>query len=778
MNRKPRLSDAVSRLIVIGMCGALGSATLAQSITVDNSDPAFTILYGSWSTGAYGQPYGNDYNWALTTATGESPAAVEWRPDLPGAGPYEVTIWYVQGANRAEDAPFTVHHAGGQTTVLVDQTTSGETWFPLGTFTFDAGDDGYVTLHNGASPSVVIADAVRFSPVGVTVELTMEVAPPGTGSTLPLDGGTYTYFLNEIVPVFAAAEPSYEFHNWAVSGGADVADPWSAGTTVVMDQDKTVTAVFVEEGAVEPEFRGFWADAFHIGFKSTSQINDMVARAVAGNYNAILPEVMAFQDTGGGGHGAYWDSDILPMAGDISGSFDPLAYLVTQAHAAGLEVHPWLVAFRVCSSWPPTGNPTMAAHPEWLMVLPGDMGGGPAKIDGYYVLDPGSAGAQEYLMSIVRELVTNYEIDGIHWDYIRYTDSDAGYPAYTWYEKSGLQRFKDITGYSGTPASSYGPWQDFRRRGVTEVVRRAQVEMATIQSNPRQPLRHTAALITWGDAPWDFAYTSAWELYQNWELWQAEGYLDAGIPMTYYDYDVYPSWYRNWVDQSLVWRHDRHIFTGPGIYLNDFADSVTEIQYAQNAGADGICTYSYVGTSSGGTDWSWYPHAASTVFPEPAPTPPMPWRDPATATEGYLYGRAVDGWTGAPLDDATVKINGFFAGETDGNGFYVVTHVPAAAFGTQLALSVSYAGFADALRPAVLIERAGYTEANFALGDWLPGDYDVDLDVDVDDLDEFAPRLTGPDAGPPPPGGDLFDFDLDNDLDLPDVATFQAAFTG
>ena len=130
-------------------------------------------------------------------------------------------------------------------------------------------------------------------------------------------------------------------------------------------------------------------------------------------------------------------------------------------------------------------------------------------------------------------------------------------------------------------------------------MRRAQVEVATID-NPRQPLRHTDALITWGDAPSDFQATGAWGLFQNWREWLEEGHLDAGIPMTYYDYDVYPSWYRNWVDQEMLWRYDRHIFVGPGIYLNSFANSLIEIEYAQNAGANGICTYSYAGTSGSG----------------------------------------------------------------------------------------------------------------------------------------------------------------------------------
>jgi uncharacterized lipoprotein YddW (UPF0748 family) len=763
------------------VCGATLAAAPAQIVIVDNSDPEFTILYGDWSTGAYGSPYGADYNWALTSDSGADPAEAEWRPDLPTAGVYSVAIWYVPGSNRANNAPFTVHHAAGTTTVAVDQQINGETWFELGPFGFDAGTGGYVTLHNDANPAVVIADAVRFTLAGTTVELTMAGNPPGWGTTQPAPGGPYGYDFYETVPISAEAYSGYEFQYWTVSGGAPVADPSGPDTTVVMDQDKTVTAVFVEAGAGGEEFRGFWADAFHIGFKSAADVDDMIARAVIGNYNAIVPEVLAYQDYSDvySGHGAYWDSDIVPMAHDIEGAgFDPLAYMVEQAHANGLEVHPWLVAFRVSTSWPPAGNATLTAHPEWLMVPRGSIGDGPTPISGKYTLDPGSPDVQEYLMSIVRELVTNYAVDGIHWDYIRYTTTDAGYPADESYTRSGLARFAEITGYGGIPDIDYGPWNDFRRREVTEVVRRAQVEMATISSNPRQPLRHTAALITWGDAPSDFENTSAWARFQNWREWMEEGYLDAGIPMTYYDYDVYPSWYRNWVDQEMLWRYDRHLFVGPGIYLNSFENSVVEIEYARDAGADGLCTYSYASTT-GSRDWNWYPYVGGTAFSQPATAPPMPWREVTTATEGYVHGRVTDGSTGEPVDDATVQVNGFPVVQTDGNGFYVITHMSAGPDGTSFPLSASDDAYAeDAQRPAVLIERAQYTEANFALGTWLPGDYDVDADVDFDDFAHLEPALTGPDNGPPPAGGDLFDFDRDGDVDLTDFAVFQESFTG
>jgi uncharacterized lipoprotein YddW (UPF0748 family) len=763
-----------SRLAVTAVLVSMTLASAsAQTVTVDNSDSGFTLSYGTWETGAFGTPNGADYNWSLTTSFGGVAAECEWRPNLPQTGPYEVSIWYVPGTNRASDAPFVVHHAGGSTPVSINQQVNGQTWVSLGSYNFNAGTSGYVTLGNSASPNVVIADAVRLIGGGALLDLTMAVSPPGAGSTSPADGQSYGYSQDQVVQIAATPLPGNVFDHWEVSGGASPANPLASSTTVTVDQAKTATAFFVE-GEGESMFRAFWADAFHAGYKSTAEIDTMVARAVEGNYNAIIPEVMAFQDNVGSGHGAYWNSNIVPKAGDIVGGIDPLAYLVQQAHANGIEVHCWLVAYRVCSTWPPSGNAIMTANPAWLMVPQADMGGGPATVDGYYVLDPGSPEAQEYLASIVRELGSNYEIDGIHWDYIRYTTTNAGYPSDAGYTKSSLARFQDITGFVGTPSTSNSQWNDFRRRSITELVRRIMFEVATVD-NPRQPLRHTAALITWGDAPASFSSSNAYALYQNWREWMEEGYLDAGIPMTYYREHNPPhdQWYRNWVDASVGWRYNRQIFTGPGIYLNTFANSLTQMQYALAAGVDGLSTYSYDGTGGGS---SWYGYIASNLFTTPATVPEMPWREPVTASDGTVYGRVTDGLTGAPIDDAQILINGFNSGVyTDGNGYFILTQLTAGAGGAIYSIGASYTGYANVTRPTVLIERAGFTEANLAFGSWLPGDYDVDGDVDADDFAHFAPCMTGPDNGPPAAGCDLFDFELDDDVDVIDFQMLQVA---
>jgi hypothetical protein len=136
-----------------------------EEITIDTGELGYQAVSGTWrgSTGVPGY-YGSNY---LTHATGPGDAVVRYRPAIPGDDAYEVLVSHTADPNRASAAPYTVHHAGGATTVTVDQKargvpeTRGGEWVSLGTFTFNAGIDGYVELANSPT-GVVIADAVRF----------------------------------------------------------------------------------------------------------------------------------------------------------------------------------------------------------------------------------------------------------------------------------------------------------------------------------------------------------------------------------------------------------------------------------------------------------------------------------------------------------------------------------------------------------------------------------------------------------------------------------------
>lgn len=115
------------------------------------------------STGAPGY-YGANYQYA-EAGTGERTAT--WNFTIPATGTYEVFAWWAQSSNRATNAPYTIAHAGGTTTVRVDQTTNGGGWYSLGQFAFDAGA-GSVVLSNDAN-GIVIADAIRVAGVVASV---------------------------------------------------------------------------------------------------------------------------------------------------------------------------------------------------------------------------------------------------------------------------------------------------------------------------------------------------------------------------------------------------------------------------------------------------------------------------------------------------------------------------------------------------------------------------------------------------------------------------------
>jgi len=143
----------------------------AREVIVDDGGPGYSEA-GGWRAGPTGfaprAPYGDGENpFRLGTsreANGYDANVVvaTWRPTLPEAGAYAVHVSYAAGPDRADDARYSVHHAGGTTDVLVNQTMGAGTWVYLGTFEFEAGTTGYVELSHDDAATTVSADAVRF----------------------------------------------------------------------------------------------------------------------------------------------------------------------------------------------------------------------------------------------------------------------------------------------------------------------------------------------------------------------------------------------------------------------------------------------------------------------------------------------------------------------------------------------------------------------------------------------------------------------------------------
>jgi hypothetical protein len=126
--------------------------------------------------------YGDNHHHETDTTVGSPTATARWSQSVPADGRYAVYVWYQSGPDRPSDARYTVHHAGGETTVMVDQRSHGYTWHYIGTYGFLDSEEARVTLTNLSSVGgkKVIADAVRFG--GGTFD---DLTDIGTGADVP-----------------------------------------------------------------------------------------------------------------------------------------------------------------------------------------------------------------------------------------------------------------------------------------------------------------------------------------------------------------------------------------------------------------------------------------------------------------------------------------------------------------------------------------------------------------------------------------------------------------
>lgn len=107
------------------------------------------------------------------------------------------------------------------------------------------------------------------------------------------------------------------------------------------------------------------------------------------------------------------------LTGTLGGEpfYDPLKFFIEEAHRRFFEVHAWvnMIRCKIGEQYPPASNPLHLLHrnPEWIRKY----------FEGNnvsYWLDPGLPEVREYLKNICTELALNYNIDGIHFDFIRY----------------------------------------------------------------------------------------------------------------------------------------------------------------------------------------------------------------------------------------------------------------------------------------------------------------------------------------------------------------------
>ncbi|MDR6224726.1 family 10 glycosylhydrolase [Desmospora profundinema] len=428
------------------------------------------------------------------------------------------------------------------------------------------------------------------------------------------------------------------------------------------------------------EFRAFWVDAFHDGFKTPEQVDRLLEDVRRANANAVIVQVRRRGD-------AYFGRALEPRTEDpaLDPGFDALQDLIDKAHGAEprMEVHAWLATLPIWNSATPPRSPyhvfnrhgpSAQERDYWLM----ERVDGANRSGADFVLDPGHPDAVDYTADQYVNVVRQYPVDGIHLDLVRYMGPDWGY------NPTSLQRFQSQTGRIDRPDPTDEEWKEWRRRQVDHLMR--QVYLRSIAVRP--DVKVSAAVIAWGAGPADeeeYRQSAPMQqVMQDWDGWLAEGTIDLALPMNY-DREHVPD-QRRWYDQWISWQKDRpyerHLAAGPALYLNSIDGSLAQIARAQ-APSDtgnrltGVSLYSYAVTNMDGEPREALLGALTKgtdhhppVFAEAAAVPAIPWKE--QPQRGHLMGRVRDA-SGTPLDGAVVELK---RGKeriqvvTDGNGFF------------------------------------------------------------------------------------------------------------
>jgi uncharacterized lipoprotein YddW (UPF0748 family) len=250
--------------------------------------------------------------------------------------------------------------------------------------------------------------------------------------------------------------------------------------------------------------------------------------------NAIFLQVRPAGDAIYPSRYAPWSEWLTGQQGRAPASgFDPLAFMIKEAHAQGVELHAWVNPYRLAMTLDSTrfsAKHLYHQHPEWVR-----------KYGGRQYLDPGLPEVRQHLGLVIDELVTNYDLDGIHFD-------DYFYP----YPVPGVA-FPDSTTYL-----RYGNGKrlgDWRRENVNSFIaethRRIKARKPWMQFgvSPFGVWRNRSQDPRAGSAT-NASVSSYDDLYGDALAWAERGTVDYLLPQLYWhrgygpaDYDLLLRWW-------------------------------------------------------------------------------------------------------------------------------------------------------------------------------------------------------------------------------------------
>lgn len=255
---------------------------------------------------------------------------------------------------------------------------------------------------------------------------------------------------------------------------------------------------------------------------------------VANNINAVFFQIRGMAD-------AFYPSAYEPWSQYITGvtdqnpGYDVLKFMIDEAHKRGIQFHAWLNPYRIA-----TRANKDAAFPSLDSRIPASMTKDYQKIRIY---NPALPEVQIRITDIVKEIITKYQVDGIHLD-------DYFYPAL----ESG-ESINDAVEYETYGKSKFASVEDFRRDNVNTVVKN--IQKTIIETRPEVVFSISPA----GDYENNYS-----KLFADVVKWSQEGWVDVIIPQLYSATGAASSSF----DQRLHWwsqfTYKNTLMVGYGIY--------------------------------------------------------------------------------------------------------------------------------------------------------------------------------------------------------------------
>ena len=242
------------------------------------------------------------------------------------------------------------------------------------------------------------------------------------------------------------------------------------GTYTILAEDMAGNkSVFPIE--MQKEFRAVWIS--YLEFSKTgytkeefkAHIDKMYDNCVAKNMNTVIVQIRPFSD-------AFYPSKYFPWSVYTSGAqgknpgYDPLAYMVEAAHKRGLEFHAWVNPYRITSSGTNI-NVLSSNHPARKWKQQEKTKRNVLTFNGSLYYNPSSKDVQNLIINGIKEIVNNYDVDGIHFDDYFYPTLGTSYQSNFDAEEYNIYKADCIK--KGTTPKTIVNW---RRSNVNTLVKR------------------------------------------------------------------------------------------------------------------------------------------------------------------------------------------------------------------------------------------------------------------------------------------------------------------